>query len=459
MVKAVLSWLGTLLVTEVATWLTWKQVAIGLPWWSQWLAVGLVAFGFLLGLPTGKDEDGSTQRLYKTVVRGRHNATQVTTGDASPISGNFSNTGKGTQTIHGLPVTLAELRQQSLDVSRAVILPEARGVASSVAIAEINNRTDFFLDKVIQRFNETNPDLFARWDDPRFLAAFTSAQRSYAETGDESLADLQAKLVTAFAERTVRTRREIFLRQAIDIAPRLTNEHVNALAVQVFFSNIAFGGAWDFDWVIKALDVTLESYYGGLPSSALDLQYMSSTGVCYTSQLAEFADGPYRIIHKRYRNSMYRSFTYSEVQNLLSEEEDNPHLETYRQLLERHATREEDVEDTPDGQFIAVENTRFRLAAEHVAKVLTRDAAAANNLPEPHRLVRDMILEKSLSEDQFKERIAELKPELGVLFDQIEELGVLNYPLHPVGFVIARHQVADHAPALAKAIDEALDRE
>jgi hypothetical protein len=70
------------------------------------------------------------------------------------------------------------------------VLPEARGVASEAAVAEINHRTDFFLDKVIQRFNETNPGLFARWDDPRFLAAFTSAQRSYAETGDESLADL-----------------------------------------------------------------------------------------------------------------------------------------------------------------------------------------------------------------------------------------------------------------------------
>lgn len=76
-------------------------------------------------------------------------------------------------------------------------------------------------DKVLDRINETNPGLFVRWDDPRFLAVVTSAQRSYAETGDEDLTDVLASLVVGLAALPIRSRREIILRQAVDLAPKL----------------------------------------------------------------------------------------------------------------------------------------------------------------------------------------------------------------------------------------------
>jgi hypothetical protein len=107
MLKQLSKWLGALLVAEAGVWLAWKQVAVGLPWWSQWAVLGVVALGFLLGLPVGRTDDGSPRRLVRVLVRGRGNAASfVSTGKESHITGNITNTGKGTQTIHGLPVTL-----------------------------------------------------------------------------------------------------------------------------------------------------------------------------------------------------------------------------------------------------------------------------------------------------------------------------------------------------------------
>jgi hypothetical protein len=186
---------------------------------------------------------------------------------------------------------------------------------------------------------------------------------------------------------------------------------------------------------------------------------MSSTGVCYVDQLGGFGSGPYKVLHDRYRNSMYKSFTHADLKDYILREEDNPYLDTYQELLLPHVERESDVTITPKGSLVAIENARYRLADQHVEYVLNRDARAARQLPPPHGVLRDKILERSLSLEEFQQQIAAQKPELGKLLDRVQKLGALRYLLHPVGFVIARHEIGVRVPALAVAIDEALDND
>jgi hypothetical protein len=366
-------------------------------------------------------------------------------------------TDRGTVNINGVPVTISDIRQLSLDASRAEVLPAARAVASETAVAVIDQRIGELTDKVLEKIKQKNPGLFARWDDPRFLAALTSALRSYAETGDEDLADLQANLLVALASQPIRSRREIILRQAIDVAPRLTTEHINALAVNMYLGNYKLTQPLDADGLIQTFDALLCPYYGRLPTSALDYQYMSSTGVGYTDQLQAFGGGPYQVLYRRYRNLMYPAFTFAEMQtSLLSDENENRQED--QKLLGLIAESEDAFEQTESGLVVRnPEAVYFRIAPEHAESVLTNDGSVESKLSESQATLRNMVLQRSLTEAELQQRVRELRPQLADFLDFFQRTGGLGFHLHPVGFILARHEIASRAPQMADLIDSAFD--
>ena len=138
-------------------------------------------------------------------------------------------------------VTEERAREIAEIASREVVLREGRAVAEAV----ITERTGHITDLVFDRINVRDTELFNRFEDPRFLAALTSAQRSYAETGDEDLAEVLASLVVELASQPIRSMHEIVLRQAIDVAPHLTSPHLRALAVNMYLTRFNFNQPYD----------------------------------------------------------------------------------------------------------------------------------------------------------------------------------------------------------------------
>ncbi|BBY62184.1 LPO_1073/Vpar_1526 family protein [Mycolicibacterium helvum] len=460
-----LLWGGGTITSAVMTYLAFAQVENQLARWSFGLVFGLLLIASLVMFPWGQNADGSG-RSIATTIRGQRNASLVS-GDGSTNTGNVTNSGDGAVTtinLHGLQVTVTELRQLTLDASRSVVLPEARTVAKEVASETaghaIEERSSALVQKVIDRFNETNPELFARWDDPRFLAALTVAQRGYAETGDETLADLYAELLTTLASQKVRTRREILVRQAIDVAGRLTTEHVNALAVKLYIYYFKYTEPWDTDQFIAAYDTLLSPYYGRIPTSPLDYQYMSSAGVGYIDQLQAFANTPYQQIWKSYPNSMYPAFTFAEMRETLLSD-DYEYLDEVQELLGMIGTNPDNFVQTGTGTMVkseGIEELRFRVAPDAIGTVLSTDKNVVNGLTEPQKLLRSMIEERALSVQQFAVRVRELKPDLADFFDSFNKQGGFGgFQLHPVGFILAQNEIADQAPQLAALIDSAID--
>ena len=305
---------------------------------------------------------------------------------------------------------------------------------------------------MLDRINETDPGLFVRWADPRFLAVLTSAQRSYAETGDEDLGDLLANLVASIAAQPIRSRREIILRQAIDVAPRLTTAHINALTVNMYLGNYQLTQPLDTDALIGAFDTLLSPYYGRLPTSALDYQYMSSTGVCYIDQLQSFGGGPYQTLLRKYPNLMYPVFTFAELQdNLLSVENREENIK----LLLPLAESPDDVVETEQGTAINTEKLRFRVAPDRVASILSNDRNAEQHLTPPEKELRNLVRQRSFTEQALQERVR-VEPELADFLDFFQRSG-LGINLNPVGFMLARHEIASRAPETAALIDSAFD--
>lgn len=350
-------------------------------------------------------------------------------------------------------VTEERAREISQTVSRETVLREGRAVAETV----INERVEYLTNLIFELIKRIDTKIFNRFEDPRFLAALTSAQRGYAETGDTDLANELASLIVGLAAQPVRSRNEIFLRQAIEVAKQLTTEHISALSVQTYLTNFKLGEPYfEPEWLINALNTLLSPYYGKIPDSPLDYQYMASMGACYADQLRSFASGPYKILHDRYTNAMYPSLTTADVEELISPE--NPDCDEFEKLLGYHAASQDDVREQDGVTLVTVTGARFRLTPEAAVRVFARarDVGMPPELTPAEQRLHDIISPRMLSTDEFKNKIAELKPELAEFLDSVQRAGLLNYHLLPVGLVLAQHEIQDRAPQLAAVIDEAI---
>jgi hypothetical protein len=118
----------------------------------------------------------------------------------------------------------------------------------------------------------------------------------------------------------------------------------------------------------------------------------------------------------------------------------------------------DDVVQTGETTRIAnIDRARFRVVDDRAAAILSNVHGAEEQLTEPERQLRTKVRERSLSADQFRDQITELKPELAEFLRFLEESGAMNFQLHPVGIVLARHEMGDRAPHLATQIDDAFD--
>lgn len=70
-----------------------------------------------------------------------------------------------------------------------------------------------------------------------------------------------------------------------------------------------------------------------------------------------------------------------------------------------------------------------------------------------------MILARTISLESFKERISETKPGLAKLLDTLAKTGALHFPMQPVGFVLAQHEISSRTPQLAELVDGIFDEE
>lgn len=447
-------WLGEWAVVAVATWLAWEQVANRLPWWSLYAVLGGVAILALITLPVGMNEDGSTRRLISK-VSGRNNSS-VVSGDQSPVSGNVIVAGKQHTVV---VVTAAEARQISNDTGRNELSRDTKAITMPDAKAAVNQtlseRFGELTDTLISSINERDANLFNRFADPRFLGPLGVAHRSYAELGSEELRTTLSRLLTDLAGQPAGSRREIFLRQAVEVTRILTKEHVNSLAVKLFMQ-LTLTEPYDTDMLIRALDTLLSPYYERIATSNWDYQYMSSTGVCQDGQLGAFATEPYQFIYEKYRNSMYPALRTADLEDKFLSQ-DGPYNEESERLLLMFAESEDDVVVDDNVTHVSVEGARFRVAPDRAAKILATTRDAEQHLTEAEKELRAMVLARTIGLDDFKKRIAELRSKLAALFDTLQRTGALHFPMQPVGFVLAQHEIQSRAPQLSGLVDEIFD--
>jgi len=223
----------------------------------------------------------------------------------------------------------------------------------------------------------------------------------------------------------------------------------------MYLTRFNFNQPYDTDMLIRSLHTLFKPYYGGLPTSSVDYSYMSSTGIgTYIEGLQDLGNKPYQVLHKQYPNSMYPAFTFAEMRETLLSD-DGTGQENFN-LLVPLADSPDYIEQTEQGARIDTEKVHFRVATELVPTILG-NLVPEQQLTDAQKTLRSLVSQRSLSAEQFRDKIAEVEPELAAFLNEVESSGALNFQLHPVGVLLARHELGDKAPHLAEQIDAAFD--
>jgi hypothetical protein len=129
-------------------------------------------------------------------------------------------------------LTYSEAREVALDVFRSNFY-ELAGMAKETAKARAEEITEAFLDKLRSEY----PTGFEKSNNPDFQYALFTVQREYARSGDKELGDLLVDLLVDRSKQEQRDILQIVLNESLNIAPKLTENQLSALAMIFLFKH------------------------------------------------------------------------------------------------------------------------------------------------------------------------------------------------------------------------------
>lgn len=127
-------------------------------------------------------------------------------------------------------LSYSEVKEVALDVFTNNFYMLA-GKAQDVAKERAEQITEDFLEKL----QKENPEGFSKAEDPDFQHALFTVQKEYARNGDEDLGDLLIDLLVDRSKQEQRDILQIVLNESLNVAPKLTNDQLAALAMVFIF--------------------------------------------------------------------------------------------------------------------------------------------------------------------------------------------------------------------------------
>ena len=95
----------------------------------------------------------------------------------------------------------------------------------------VRQRVEEFLDELLNKFNTDKPIDLNKLKDPDVQYVIYNAQKEYARTGDKDLEEVLINLLTQRIDEEQRNLRQIVLNEALTIAPILTSQQLDILAI------------------------------------------------------------------------------------------------------------------------------------------------------------------------------------------------------------------------------------
>ncbi len=220
-----------------------------------------------------------------------------------------SNTQANEITIHN-GITYRDAKEIALDVYKANFL-ELQKSAAHIAKQRAEEITDAFLNKL----QENNAEAISQMNEPGMQMALFEAQKSYAKSGDEELESLLVDILVERAETTERNLKQITLDEALQIAPKLTEEHLAVLTLNFFISKSTQLEINNYDSFKEKTLGTLKTLSKQISENRSSISYLKYTG-CITPLTNTKFKSIEELIRNSYQGLFLKGFSLEELQEI-----------------------------------------------------------------------------------------------------------------------------------------------
>ena len=201
-----------------------------------------------------------------------------------------------------------DTRQVAMEVYRANFI-ELRDAAAAVARARAEELIDRYLEEMRREGFETIPGA----DSPDLQHAIYSAQKEHARAGDEDLGELLVKLLVDRTKVPERNLTQIVLNESLSVAPKLTQDQLDALSLIFIIRYTVNNGLLSLDLLYWYLDKYILPFAAGASRKDSAYQHLEFAG-CGAVSFGEIQAE--QALVKTYPGLLCKGFTEAEAETV-----------------------------------------------------------------------------------------------------------------------------------------------
>ena len=323
--------------------------------------------------------------------------------------GNSSTNLQGQSIVINQGISYSDAKDIALDVYKANYLQLSQD-AAELARSRAEELTDDFLTKL----KEQNEDAIGEISTPGMQSAIYEAQKHYAKTGDKDLESLLVDILVERASISERNIQQIVLDEALVVAGKLTTEQMDALTLNFIISKTQKHNLVNLDSLLNYLKAELIPFTKSLTSTSSCYEHLAYSGCGSVMEASTI-----KPIEEIFRSGYPALFSKGFDEDRFRSEVGDPL--TYRPLIIRN--------------FHSVNNIQLSCmnidVLHHMAK--ENDISEENT----NKLI-SLFNSTLMNTAEVKEYLAELVPEMKILFDLWSTSTISKFSLTTVGIAIAQ---------------------
>lgn len=357
-----------------------------------------------------------TFRLDATLISmGIIKMTQNDKDNQSQKSGNNSNNlqAGGNITIGASYTEIKQIAQDVFNMNFLILRGEAKSIAENRAREIVDDFLTKYHDKIASTFNET--DMLDAVKDPDFQYALFATQRDYARSGKKNLKEMLVDILIQRAECKDNELRKIVLNEAIEIAPKVTQNQLNIITLSFLLLhsiNHEVNNIESFNNYFKA---QILPFCDKLTGHNSDYQHISYARCGTTSA---FGTTLYDSVRRQYCGVLNTGFDKTVIAPLnLSTEQKSKAIITC-------------LRNPSKLQVNAINSERLEMLVHEI-----------NLSTDQHNSLKSLLENNVINEESFNSELLSISPNLGILIDAWKKTPLQSLQLTSVGIALAQANI------------------
>lgn len=304
-------------------------------------------------------------------------------------------------------VSYTEARQIAMDVFEANFYR-----ISEMAANEAKERAEKFLDNYLSKLEADTSSVLTEIQNPDMQYSIFTAQKEFARTGDQELGDLLVQLLVDRTKEDKRSLIQVVLNESLEVAPKLMPDQMDVLSLVFLIKYTIYNGMESLQGLGFYIDKFIIPFTPNLNKKMSTYQHLEFAS-CGNISLSELK------VESKFLNKYSGFFSKG-----LSEEQ----LESIP----------ENAKDMLIPCLHNVEKFQFSALNNEVLDGLLQQRSVSD---EDKNRIKTLFQTERMTENEVKEYLLKLRPNLATLFDVWDNSSMKNMTLTSVGITIAHANI------------------